>query len=599
MDATLILPKSHGATQAGRIVFMGADGKVVGVQAFDDPKAAVAMDDALRGRVRKYKVQGRVEGKWRIVGKVNSLPHETQATLITPAAQGATGAGRIVFLAQGGEVVGVQKFADPSASLAVDAGIRDQALRYKVQMLIDGKWRMVGRICALPASSGESGAPPAPAPEIEETGCYSLGESATRFLAYGFDFRMDIFDSAMEELSEKSADRQAGPPLPVAGSRREQIDAMREAIIASVRSLVETVPEGAVSIGITGGLDSRLIYSALRHVLPADRIFPFTLGYPGQYDLDFVKAWIPDVIPGHLFVETREITWSLERELQRRTIIGRPGAYSSKPLMMDILYEKGVPKPCLHGFMGDALLGSARIDHGEAVQDWDTAVSQFITKNNRWRLQELFSHEDLKRYLPPQPDREIAGMDHYAILDYGLRQRQRILAESSIALTPYTDARWLQVLLSIENLDERQAVYFEFVREFAPDVFPEIVEFDMTDRDQHKKFRAKFTREADLALIENPLRNDDGTPYFRQLRSDGGGYLHGRQFCDRAEYSNHPGFRRFVDEGMSLLRARGVFADSFMDRVWANFMGGSKLASEQVKGLVSFELNLHTGVISL
>lgn len=524
---------------------------------------------------------------------------QTQSALIWPAIQGASEAGRIVFLGEGGEVVGVQAFADPAAWVAVDDKIRDRVCRYKVQARVCGKWRLVGKISPFPGASQGVGSARPPAEELQAIGRGSLGESATKFLALGFDFHLDKFDSAIEELAEKSAPPNRKPRHRLALDRRGHVVEMKDAIMASVGDLIEAGGQDRVSIGVTGGLDSRLIHAALRHVLPADRIFPFTFGYPGQYDFEFVKTWISDILPGHHYVETREIGWSLEAEILERKTLGAPGAYSSKPRLMEILYRRDAPRRCFHGFMGDTLLGSARMDNGETRQSWEIVTSQFLLINDRWHLQDLFSGVDLKQYLPPRPAAEISGMDDYAILDFGLRQRQRILTRPGDVLTPYADERWIRALLSIENLNARQECYFDFIRDFAPDMFPEIVEFGIASRKEHDEFRSGFTRAADMALIERRLKNDDGADYFRQLRSDGGGYLHGRQFCDRAEYSNSPGFAGFIDESLDSLRGRAVFPALFLDRVWENFIGGSKRACEQVKGLVSFEVCLRAGVLSL
>jgi hypothetical protein len=140
-------------------------------------------------------------------------------------------------------------------------------------------------------------------------------------------------------------------------------------------------------------------------------------------------------------------------------------------------------------------------------------------------------------------------------------------------------------------------MYYELARKEFATFFPELVEFDIASRAQHKKFRDAVMVEALDGLPQ--IKNADGSSFVPQVRTDTGGVLAGRQFCEYSEYHNNASFRQFLDETYSSLLERGLFSGRFLTDVRQRFLAGRKAASDQMKGLLSLELNVRAGTIEV
>src|SRR5690606_38742240 len=147
-----------------------------------------------------------------------------------------------------------------------------------------------------------------------------------------------------------------------------------------------------VRIGLTGGLDSRLLYGALREIYDPSRIIPYTLGYPGQYDYEFVKKYGGQFLENHIFMDTREISWRLETESEKRRTLGNPGRYNPRSILCRMLSDHNVSEYNVHGFMGGPLTGATKPEVSRAVESWDDAVRRFLKKNDRFNLQQVLGN---------------------------------------------------------------------------------------------------------------------------------------------------------------------------------------------------------------
>src|SRR5690606_36145041 len=125
---------------------------------------------------------------------------------------------------------------------------------------------------------------------------------AVMYLALGLTYRQERFDEVVGMIDDfvRPPTKEEDAPLP-----------LREALVESVRETLAAVGFPDVRIGITGGMDSRLLYAALRQIYEPDRITPYTFGYPGQYDYEFVKRYGGRFLHNHVMLDTREIRWSL------------------------------------------------------------------------------------------------------------------------------------------------------------------------------------------------------------------------------------------------------------------------------------------------
>src|SRR5690606_22123161 len=114
-------------------------------------------------------------------------------------------------------------------------------------------------------------------------------ESAVKFLCYGFDFDESRFNEVLGMLEETMC-KNVITPLDYY-SDEEYIDILESALLNSIEEALNEANTNEVRIGITGGLDSRLLFSGLREILPEENIYTFTLGYPGQYDYEFARKF--------------------------------------------------------------------------------------------------------------------------------------------------------------------------------------------------------------------------------------------------------------------------------------------------------------------
>src|SRR5690606_34582036 len=153
---------------------------------------------------------------------------------------------------------------------------------------------------------------------------------------------------------------------------------------------------------------------------------------------------------------------------------------------------------------------------------------------------------DVSTLMPKKPTMTVYNFDDYDLLDAGLRQFQRILrdtGEKSKTITPYTNGKWIGALDALGDTVGRERADYELARREFARFFPELDEFNIVSREQHKKFREAVMIESMERLRE--ARNADGSPFVPQILSDRGHVLAGRQFCEFSEYHNNPSFRQF------------------------------------------------------
>src|SRR5690606_39225360 len=261
-------------------------------------------------------------------------------------------------------------------------------------------------------------------------------------------------------------------------------------------------------------------------------------------------------------------------EVKRRQKLGTPGTYNSKDLRYRAPTDRGVPEHNFHGLMCDSLTGATKPDRHTRVQTWDDAAQPFPTKNAHCSLPPLLAAAgDLRALLPKPTSVAVKNVDYYDLLDFGIRQSQRILRDTgrlSTTLVPYTNRKWISALVATGDSSARERAYYRLAaKEFAT-YFPELSEYSITSRDEHVKFRENLMKSVLPTL--GRLRNDDGSPYTPQVTSDAGRVLPGRQFCEFAVYHNNPSFRWFFDELYEALRARTLFTPRFLQDVRQLFL---------------------------
>lgn len=412
---------------------------------------------------------------------------------------------------------------------------------------------------------------------------------ALSFLLLGFSVSRERFSEVVDMLDDFMQPAEAGT---------DELS-LKVALTQSVQDAMASAGNPDVKIGITGGLDSRLLYAALLQFYDPARVTPYTLGYPGQYDYEYIKRHSKLFPEDHILIDTRDITWDLEVEIQKARTRAVPSTYSPKSIMHTILSGRGAPAHNIHGFMGDPLIGGTRPSGSGSVDSWGDAVQRFIKKNDRFSMQQpLAGVADARSLLPDRPQKSVRNLDDYELLDFGLRQFQRIMPNvKSTSITPYTNKKWISAIVGIGDATRRDVEYFQLLRREFPDYFPELGEFDIRRRAEHAKFRSDFMEDRLRSLKDQ--RNPDGTRFVPQVLNGRGRVVPGRQFCEYSDYHNNPSFRNFLDGLYHSSRERGLFSDRFLNDVRTRFLNGSKAATDQMQGLMSLELNIRAGTIAV
>jgi len=413
----------------------------------------------------------------------------------------------------------------------------------------------------------------------------------SQFLSLGFTFPQDALSSFVSGYETPAGAK-------VADRHEEQDDGdLAKSLLDATERALKKADCNEVRLGLTGGLDSRTIFAALRHLLPQEKIHCFTFGAEGLYDFEFFKRFGGFAKPHH-FIDMADIDWSIQWEVRAAERAAQPRTYSAKSYLNRTLDAMGLPKHHVHGFMGDAVLGGSRPGGNTPFANWTDATARFLNKNDRWRLQFLLGADDLDRILPEPPEALPAGMDFYDVLDFGLRQQQRIgknMTQKPHMLTPLADRKWTGAQLAEPDLLKREQRYMRFLAEFAPDVFPELAEPDISTVKEHKAFRTAFLQEVYRDPLHTAAKKMGRPGPSLPLTTPNGTVRAGRQFCERAEFDNNPSFNAFVRELFFTFRDRNILPGTLLNAIWDGFIERRLVDADRVKGLISLEINIRAG----
>lgn len=423
-------------------------------------------------------------------------------------------------------------------------------------------------------------------------------EKAVKFLYTGMNFSLERYYEVLEMFRDIVSGNQALPAL----TDEEIGEHLQSALFASVEEALRRAGAKQVRMGISGGLDSRLLYSVVREFLPASNICTYTFGTPGQADFELIKHYGKSFLSNHVFLLTSQIKWDVNHEVERSQGLEEAKAfYSIESNFRGRLEALDYPKTSVSGFLGDALAGGTRPSLGTEDGDaWETAIRMFLKKNNRFKLQTWFGNSlDIRELLPPKPSELIPGFDFYDHLNVGFRQYQRIKPAGIGHIIPYTDKRWISAILRIRNHVSREEGYYRLLTKQAPDCFPEVAENGIQNRGQHARFKRGFVKARMRAIRKAGLKNGDGSRYtFMALNKQGKPML-GTHYCDFAEYHNNPTFKVMFLDLLGGLKRRQLFDEQAIEEEFAQFIRGDRDASLRLRGLANFELNLRAGTIQV
>jgi hypothetical protein len=225
-------------------------------------------------------------------------------------------------------------------------------------------------------------------------------------------------------------------------------------------------PARPLTMGVSGGLDSRLLF----HFVRQHRRRPITFTFPRANDDAVVRALTSHIQDeDHIFLEN--YPWSLEDFYDAFTRESDLGFLNraAAGIAMDRMYPDRIE---IHGFLGEALAGNFLT--GDNPADWQSALARFAQLNNPFRFQELLPVQSL---LPDAPliNADDLDLDIQAYL--GFRQELRIKPSRDPAdaryIFPYADSRWAGLWLNRPREDRvGQSLYVAFIRSLgAPEFF--------------------------------------------------------------------------------------------------------------------------------
>lgn len=295
-------------------------------------------------------------------------------------------------------------------------------------------------------------------------------ETIIKFLAFGFPFDSEKFDDIVSAIGQvSSVDAADIEPARIRNSLYQ----------STMRMLQDKDLRRGISIGVTGGLDSRCLYGVVREVVGTESVFTFTDGCEGLFDYEFMITYAENMFgSNHHLLNTLDIEWDFSKEIaeRKRTRHIIPiSHFGARQKLQRLFFETvGAPEIMFDGFLGDHLFGGTRERDvkDKFVTDWDYAVRAFSRKNDPFKLQSyILDQYDISQFLPRQPTIQLA-IDFYDALDLGLRQFQRIGEQKGLGHTndrasgldwqivcPFSDPEFMALIYSLGNSSTRERVY--------------------------------------------------------------------------------------------------------------------------------------------
>lgn len=362
------------------------------------------------------------------------------------------------------------------------------------------------------------------------------------------------------------------------------------------RLLVRIIEERTVGIGVneiclplSAGLDSRALLGASLEILPAERIFAFTLGHDGTDDFDRARHFTRDLLPNHLKIESVLQRWdTADRVTQvRRRAADHVGGLGEFSGMNSGELRELKRSPQLKGFLGDALSGKKLPERLSGR--WADAIYSYAHRFRAFKgpIAVTPADYDPVTALPDEPFGGGARMLLDDQVQFVFRQEQHIRrsfhsvpgprSKLAHAIFPFDDPRWVRSFLLLPTqLRLQQPFYRHFLANAFPKIFP-----DLRDWRSVQALKAPpARREAPIAEAETAQGGD--TAKASKSHIDFG-----------TMYDQDASFRGFCRENLTDLSKRKLLDWVDVDGVlyhaengWAADLG------RILYGLVSLEINL-------
>jgi hypothetical protein len=353
-----------------------------------------------------------------------------------------------------------------------------------------------------------------------------------------------------------------------------------------IQDLLEDVIRGAagqinsgrpLTMGVSSGYDSRTILCFLRRI----GIIPdtYTFGQIGNLDFDYVSLLSRQESLETRIFDTSELEWNLEA-LDSHACHSQDFPVSPR-VPADATLDAAAPcRLEIHGHLGDSLTGIQQ----NLDDTWEMALRLFCNLSNRFKLQFLFTPDELADFLPARPFVDSTSLAYSRQLDIGYLEHQSMRplgSPSADYILPFEDPKWVGFWLNRSPAETAgQSLWLRFLQSLGASEFAEFRGTRIRTRSAARTRMAEF-----LYGTENTKGKIDLSSADKVLVSSGG--LH---FCLFACHSNNAHFRKMVDRSIERLRRRGIFQHAFIDGVTRNFAARVPNSDSMLNGLISIDV---------
>ena len=334
-----------------------------------------------------------------------------------------------------------------------------------------------------------------------------------------------------------------------------------------IREFIGELPNAPLVMGLSSGLDSRLIYHALQEAGVKTKTYTFGQVGNKDYDVSVVMSSKLGLPVGH--VDTSEIEWSLGWYDKTMGLVNDT-VFSPRYMASKVMLDKVGAHYDIHGYLNDVIIGKGF--KGYIQNDWDIALKEFKRKNDTFCLQSFLDKSLVASFLPTEPFTDHAQIRYQHQLNLAFRQEQRIRPQDHAGiryLLPFNDWRWIGFWLSRED---NELINRSLYREFIAGLQSEII-FDIPDYEYEHAFNKKNTNERKI-LPRSP-------------------HMH---FCMYSCYRNNPSFRRLVDTAVGRMKKRRLMRKRFIEKVMNRFLKKQRKASKHLLGIVSTDIAIESGM---
>lgn len=360
---------------------------------------------------------------------------------------------------------------------------------------------------------------------------------------------------------------------------------IRDLIDRIVKDLLGAIdPDLPVTMGLSGGMDSRGILSSLRRIGASPQTFTF--GQIGYSDYDFVSVPKERASLDTILFDTSEMDWKLD-EVEAFAPYTQSFPVSPR-VPIDSFFNRSMPRRFeINGWLGDALTKSPPEEDMNCT--WPDSLPVFNRINNRYQLQCFLPMEEVAAALPQSPLFDPDRIHPIDQLSIGLTEYQRIRPVDRPNVThvfPFAAREWVGFWLNRTPAERSgQALWLRFLQATGKSEF-----FEMQGLSNLSRSNLRSVMESLLYGNGNNNGHVNLAAAEKTLPA-----RHHTHFCAHTCYKNNQSFQRLFDFLISRLRKRGIFEPAFIDDIIRHFFARGPNVDRMVDGLLSIDVMLETG----